>query len=523
VIGGDFMADKLSRPATEEMLRRYEFIINTSRDWHTLINCNYVYEAANKAFCLAHGKEWEEVIGASLSQMWGPKIFKDILKEKLDRCFKGHEVNYQAWFEMPAGGTHYYDVTCYPYKAENNRVTHVVVVTRNITQRKKADEAKRKLEVELQQVRKIEALSTLSGGIAHEFNNALMVVAGNIELLQMTEPNNEAVARFAKSTNESIYRMSSLTQQLLAYAREGDVRLKKIDLSDLVRSVLPEFQREIDTDIQIETELMNNIPSIKADSNQLRMILSAIINNASEAIERNGLIRIITSHEEVSNSLAADHPGLSPGPFICLTVEDNGKGMDQETQNRIFDPFFTTKFQGRGLGMAAVYGIIKNHRGYIYVVSKPGKGTIVRILLPPADVEAKQVQRPRAQFIPQAYTILVIDDEEKVLNTIKSLIEKSGYTVLGAQTAEAAIELVKTYDGQIDLALLDVKLPDMEGGTLYPLLLKARPNMKVIVCSGYSLDLGVKEILSAGAQGFLQKPFAFKTITAKLKQVLEEQ
>ncbi len=516
------MANLAASTAAKEILRRYEFIINTSRDWHTLINRNYTYEVANKAFCKAHNMELEDVIGVSLTKMWGRKAFESLLKEKLDRCFGGHEVNYEAWFEMPEVGLQYYDVTYYPYKAEDEVVTHVVVVTRNITSRKKAEEAKRKLEIELQQARKIEALSTLSGGIAHEFNNALMVVAGNIELLQMTDSGNRAVEKFAKATNESIYRMSNLTQQLLAYAREGDVRPKEVDLSSIVKSVLPELKPRLASGIQIETELMGHLPRINADSDQLKMILSAVIGNAIEAIELKGRIRIVTSYEEFDQEIAIDHPGLTPGPYVSLTIEDDGKGMDVETQNRIFDPFFTTKFQGRGLGMSAVYGIIKNHRGFIYVDSTPGKGTIVRILLPPAEIKPGRIDAPGSELPGEQHTVLVIDDEERVLGTIKSLIEKLGHNVLGAKTAKEAIELTKTYDKNIDLALLDLKLPDMEGGDLYPIIKQMRPQMKVIVCSGYSLDLGVNEILKAGAQGFLQKPFSFKAITAKLKEVLEE-
>jgi len=518
---GDSMALIAKLPEPKEMLRRYEFMINTSKDWHTLINRDFVYEAANKSFCAAHNITREKIVGMSLSRMWGKRTFKNILKSKLERCFNGHEVNYQAWFDMPDIGLHYYDVTYYPYMAEDNVVTHVVVVTRNITRRKRADEAKRKLERELQQARKIEALSTLSGGIAHEFNNALMVVAGNIELLQMTDPENEAVTKFAKATNESIFRMSNLTQQLLAYAREGDVRPKAVHLSELVKSMLPRLKRGLHDQIQIETELMGRLPRINADNAQLEMILTSVVNNAAEAIDRRGRIRINTSFKEIDHDFATDHPGLMPGPYVCLSIKDDGKGMDSETLNRIFDPFYTTKFQGRGLGMSAVYGIIKNHRGYIYVDSELDKGTLVNILLPPDETPSEQVDVSETEPMVTEPTILVIDDEERVLNTIQSLIEKLGYKVLGAQSAKEAIELTNSYDGAIDLALLDIKLPDMEGGALYPIIKQARPQMKVIVCSGYSLDLGVKEILAAGAQGFLQKPFAFKTITAKLKEVLE--
>ncbi len=505
----------------EETLRRYEFIVNTSKDWNTLISRDYVYEAANKAFCSAHNKQLDEIIGTSLAAMWGQKTFQEIIKAKLDRCFEGHEVNYQAWFELPAAGLQYYDTTYYPYRADDQSITHAVVVTRNITQRKLNEEAKHKLESELQLARKIEALATLSGGIAHEFNNALMVVAGNIELLEMTLPGNEAVQKFARATNESIFRMSNLTKQLLAYAREGDFWLKEIDLSSFVKNTLPMIKNTLNADIRIETVLKNGLPSVKADSHQLQMTLSAIVKNAAEAMDNNGTMHITTNCEKVSHRFAVTHPGLNADRnFVTLTVQDQGKGMDEETRARIFEPFFTTKFQGRGLGMAAAYGIIKNHRGFIYVDSAPGKGTIVRIYLPPVEIKTGPGRESEHH---QSKTILVIDDEEKVRTTIESLIEKLGFRVLGADSAKAAVELTRTYEGDIDLALLDIKLPDMEGGSLYPLIKDARPEMKVIVCSGYSLDSNVKQILKEGADGFIQKPFTLKTIAEKIKEVLENQ
>ena len=517
---GDKMAKKTIK--AEETLRRYEFIVNTSKDWNTLINRDYVYEAANRAFCLAHSKALDEIIGTSLASTWGQKTFEEILKSKLDRCFEGHEVNYQAWFELPAVGLQCYDTTYYPYRSDNQTVTHAVVVTRNITRSKLDEDAKRKLESELQYARKIEALATLSGGIAHEFNNALMVVAGNIELLEMTLPGNEAVQRFARATNESIFRMSNLTKQLLAYAREGDFWLKEIDLSDFVKSAMPLIQNSLSAEILFETELKSDLPAVKADKHQLQMTLTAILKNAVEAMEDRGKIRITTDFQVIDGTDASNYFGLNPGQsYVSLTVQDQGKGMDEETRLKIFEPFFTTKFQGRGLGMAAAYGIVKNHRGFIYVDSEPGGGTTVRIFLPPADT--REGKSPAASATPGApkKTILVIDDEEEVRMTIQSLLERLGYRVIGADSAKAAVEVIRTYENTIDLALLDVKLPDMEGGTLFPLIRQARPSIKVIICSGYSLDAYVRRILKQGADGFIQKPFSLKSISEKLRQVLE--
>ena len=199
--------------------------------------------------------------------------------------------------------------------------------------------------------------------------------------------------------------------------------------------------------------------------------------------------------------------------------------MDEETSNRIFEPFFTTKFQGRGMGMAAAYGIVRNHDGFIYVDSELGKGTTIRIYLP--DIDAKEevkedvVLSPAVKLAMGEGTILVIEDEEPLVDLFRQILERLGYRVLQAETGKEAIELAETFDGQIDLALLDIKLPDMEGGRIYPLIMEARPDLKVIVCSGYSIHGPAQDILDAGAQDFIQKPFSIATLSEKLKEVLE--
>jgi CheY-like chemotaxis protein len=260
---------------------------------------------------------------------------------------------------------------------------------------------------------------------------------------------------------------------------------------------------------------------IEGDSQQLPMILKAVVNNAAEAADDGGRIRISTSSEHIDGTIAAAHPGLAPGQYVCLTVEDDGKGMDAKTRERIFEPFFTTKFQGRGLGMAAVYGIIKNHRGYVYVESQPRQGTVVRILLPPKESASRPSRDCKTGMSGRQSTVLVIEDDDQVLFTIRSLIEKMGHHVLEAASAHAAIDLVQSFEGCIDLALLDIKLPDMEGGVLFPLLKQARPEMKVLICSGYSLDTHMQDLLSCGASGFLQKPFTFNAIREKIREALD--
>ena len=382
--------------------------------------------------------------------------------------------------------------------------------------------AQKSLESQLQQSQKMEAIATLAGGVAHEFNNALMGVMGNIELLKMDLPEDEKRDRYFEAMKDSGLRMSRLTDQLLAYAEGGKYQPKNLKLDDFVIQTLPILQHELSPTVRVETHFPKDISYIKADNAQMQMVLSAILANSDEAMEDEGLICITVENKDVDTDFTKQHPGLKPGDYVCLTIEDDGKGMDEETKTGIFEPFFTTKFQGRGMGMAAVYGIVKNHDGWIYVDSELGKGTVVQIYLPAIEIEVEQPAKSEVEVTTGSGTVLMIEDEDVVIEVTQAMLEMLGYRVMVAKTGKDAIHITETFDGDIDLALLDIKLPDMEGGKVYPLIMKARPDLKVIVFSGYAIDGPAREILDAGAEDFIQKPFAISTLAEKLKEVLRD-
>ena len=406
-----------------------------------------------------------------------------------------------------------------PLRNDKGDMTGTVLVYRDITRRKL-------LKNQILQAQKMEAIATLAGGIAHEFNNALTGIIGNVELIDMFLPEDKDFSRYIDPMKSSAHRMANLTNKLLAYARGGKYKPTTISLSAFIEDTLPILKSTIKPSIRIETDLPRVISKVKVDLSQMQMVLSAILSNASEAIEGEGRIRINTGDEEIDEDFAKDHPDIEPGSYVCLTIEDDGKGMDEETRSKIFDPFFTTKFQGRGLGMAAVYGIIRNHDGWILVDSKIDKGTVVRIYFPALKVKEEQVPEkrvkgPKTETPMGTGTILVIEDEQIVMDLTYALLEGLGYRVLEAKTGKEAVDIAKGFDGDIDLALLDIKLPDIMGDKVYPLIMEARPNLKVVVCSGYSIDGPAQEILDAGAQGFIQKPFTLEILAEKLKEVLE--
>jgi signal transduction histidine kinase len=244
-------------------------------------------------------------------------------------------------------------------------------------------------ERRLQKIQKMEAIATLAGGIAHEFNNTLSGVMLNIDLLKFTFPENEQIKRHADAAKRSAKYMANLTKQLLSYAKGGKHNVRTKSFSEFIIKTLPNVKHVIAPSIHVETDLPSDLYKISADFTQIQMVLTGILTNASEAIETNGYILIQARNKKIADLCTEKDHEIMPGPYVCLKIEDNGSGMDENTRHRIFDPFFTTRFQGRGLGMAAAYGIIRNHGGWISVDSKKGKGTKVRIFLPKAEVVRK--------------------------------------------------------------------------------------------------------------------------------------
>ena len=470
---------------------------------------------ANKAAADSVNRSPDEMVGHKCHEFWAdPNIPCDDCPTL--KAFKTKRTE-QAIIYTPDGRV--WDEKGEPVFDEKGGLIGVLEIAHDITDKKK-------LEARLQQAQKMESIATLAGGVAHEFNNALMGVMGNIELLKMDLPEDEGRDKYFEAMKGSGHRMSRLTDQLLAYAQGGKYHPKDLKLDDFVIQTLPILQHDLSPSVRVETHFPKGISYIRADNAQMQVVLSSILANSNEAIEDEGLIRITSENRDLDEAFTKLHPGLKPGPYVCLTIEDDGKGMDEETRNGIFEPFFTTKFQGRGMGMAAAYGIVINHDGWISVDSELGKGTVVQIYLPAISAESKEqgakpVKQPEVELATSEGTILMIEDEDVVIEVTQAMLEMLGYRVMVAKTGKDAIHITETFDGQIDLALLDIKLPDMEGGKVYPLIMKARPDLKVIVFSGYSIEGPARKILDAGAQDFIQKPFSLTTLSEKLKEVSE--
>jgi CheY-like chemotaxis protein len=297
-------------------------------------------------------------------------------------------------------------------------------------------------------------------------------------------------------------------------------------MTKFVIDTLPLIGHTVNPTITIETDLPLDISPVKADAIQMQLVLSSILSNSSEAIQGKG--RIIISCREVKAGEIEDRglaESIIPERYVRLTIKDNGKGMDKEARDKIFEPFFTTKFQGRGLGMAAVYGIIKNHDGWIDVESEPEEGTSVHIYLPTTRDKVERVSvnaKEKLSMLKGAGTVLLIEDDEMVMDVSQTLLERMGYEVISASTGKEALEKNRHYKGQVDLALLDIKLPDMKAINIYTKLKSARPELKVIVYSGFSQEGSARELIDAGADAFIQKPFSVRTLSKTIDEILKK-
>jgi two-component system cell cycle sensor histidine kinase/response regulator CckA len=392
----------------------------------------------------------------------------------------------------------------------------------DITERKNAEEEHRRLEAQFQQAQRFEALGTLAGGIAHDFNNLLMNIQGHTSLMLFeideTHPFFEALQNIEKQVKSG----AQLTRQILGYARKGKFNVKPFDLNQIVDTSASTFGRTR-KEITIHREFEQNLFPIEADQGQIEQVLLNLYVNAADAMPGGGRLFLKTQNTTHLN-IKPNHLRPMPGNYVQLTIADTGTGMDGQTLERIFDPFFTTKEIGRGtgLGLASVYGIVKSHDGYIHVDSEKGRGTTFTIFLPASRKTVKGTDKAATRLMKGSETVLIVDDERLVLDVSVNMLEKLGYTVLKAQSGKDAVDIFAANQNKIKLVILDIIMPDMNGGEVYDRIKAVNPEIKVLLASGYSVDGQAIELLERGCDGFIQKPFTMEELSAKVRQILQK-
>jgi two-component system, cell cycle sensor histidine kinase and response regulator CckA len=485
------------------------------------------------------------VISKKYRTLWTNRIFKETFGDvKGCLCYKAHyqrnrmcdvcgaRMVFEQGYEKAIheqrhldaqGNPVWFQIVTTPIRNTDGRIRAALELVLPITERKLAESARKRMSEKLEEARKTEAVATLAGGIAHQFNNALAVISGNVELLEYDYQHDPQIGVYSSPISDAANRMAQLTNQLLAYAKGGKYKERPNDLSSTTETTLSLIKHTIAPEITVSKSLERGLPKVKIDVTQIQMVISSLVANAAEAIQGGGLIIVTCSKITINNDNYVQYDGIPPGRYVVLGVVDDGIGMDEKTLKRVFEPFFTTKFQGRGLGMAAVFGIIRNHGGYIKVRSQADLGTEVQIYFPALEgVEDAPKDKP-APEVQHGGTVFVIEDDPGVVEINQAWLQRLGYKVLVATTAAQAIQIICRTKTPFDVVLLDLVLPDMSGCAIYPLIREHRPLAKVIVCSGYGLAGPTQELLDAGADGFIQKPYGLTDIHETIVNVMSSE
>ncbi len=413
-------------------------------------------------------------------------------------------------------------VSTAPLRDAKGNITAIMSVNLDITERKRAEEEREKLEAQMREVQKLESLGVLAGGIAHDFNNLLMAILGNADLALLSLSPASPVRQNLEEIVRASQRAADLCRQMLAYSGKGRFVVDRYDLSEIVREMAQMLEVSVSKKASLRYLFAEELPPVEADATQMRQIIMNLITNASEALgDESGVISVATGVMECDRAYLSESyldDKLPEGWYVYLEVSDTGCGMDAETRSRIFDPFFTTKFTGRGLGLAAVLGIVRGHKGAIKVYSEPGKGTAFKILLPA--LEWKPGDRPRIAEQSAAPrgggTILLVDDDAYVRDVGSKMLERLGFQVLTAANGREGLDVFRRRGAQIDCVILDLTMPEMGGEEAFRELRRLRSDVCVILSSGYNEQDVVQRFVGKGLAGFVQKPYT----VAKLGEIL---
>ena len=400
-----------------------------------------------------------------------------------------------------------------------------LLVARDMSVRQQMAQENATLEQQLRQVQKMEAVGRLASGVAHDMNNILTAILAHAGLLKVRNDATHPSWVAGDVIEKAVRRGKELTTQLLGFARQGKHHHVPVDIHNVIHEITGLLGRTVDKAIMLRTDLLAHESWVVGDPNQLYQILMNLAVNASDAMSHQGELVFGTSNEQVSEEQAATIPGLTAGAYVVVRVTDTGEGMPQEVQSHIFEPFFTTKEQGQGsgMGLAMVYGIVKNHHGYIGVTSTQGVGTTMRVYLPSIPWEMPTSSVTTAS-VPSSGTghVLIIDDELAVAEAAQAILEYLGYATTIRLSGQKALEWIQDSEHSVDLVLLDMVMPDMSGPECFTAIRQVRPDSKILLCTGYDRNHAVQELVNQGVEGFIQKPYDIDELARVCSEILKQ-
>ncbi len=480
----------------------------------------------NQFFLRSLGYTREEVQGKALADFYSPESRAELLERGgYARALGGEFFMGERELVRSDGSL----LTTLLYTATEVGPSGQVIGTRamfvDITERRRAELEKETLSIQLLQAQKMESIGTMAGGIAHDFNNLLTVILGFSEWLVIGKDARDPSYADLQKIIQAARNGADLVKRILMFSRQAEINARPLNLNHEIEQAKKLLTRTIPKMIEIELILSDDPATVNADPTQIEQILINLAVNAKDAMPEGGKLTIETKRITLDEQYCGLHAGAKPGDYVLLSVSDTGHGMDHETLNHIFEPFYTTKEAGKGtgLGLAMVYGIVKQHDGYIMCYSEPGMGTTFKIYLPVVPTEAKSeapTEKPTLQRGTE--TILLVDDEEMIRELGKRILERSGYTVLTASNGKEALNQYGKQSGRISLVILDLIMPEMGGKQCLEELLKTDPKVKVLIASGYSQVGETKKTIEAGVRGFVGKPYDIRQILQVVRQVLDQ-
>ncbi|RLF57654.1 MAG: hypothetical protein DRN37_06125 [Thermoplasmata archaeon] len=523
-------AERALRESEEKLRRsekRYRDLFDSVSDLIYTQDLEGRFMNGNRAMTSIFGYELEEFIGRKAADFMKPELGELFYTEYLEGIKKkGYYEGISSYFTKD-GRKIYLEFRSNLIRPADGE-PFISGIARDVTDRVLAQREIEKLNKQMLQAQKMEAIGTLAGGIAHDFNNLLQGILGYTQILAMEKDKGDPDIARLQQIEKAAHRASELTQQLLTFSRKVESRKRPVDLNHEVEQVEKILKRTIPKMIDIELNLEKNLEAISADPSQLEQIIMNLGVNARDAMPEGGKLLLETENVILDEEFCKDHLGARPGKYALLRISDTGIGMNRRTLEHIFDPFFTTKEVGKGtgLGLAMVYGIVKSHEGYIMCASEPGDGTTFKIYFPvmegiPARFET-EAKNNEATSERGSETILLVDDEEILRDIGRDILETFGYTVLLAPDGESALELYKERRKHISLVILDLIMPGMGGKQCLEKLLKINPDTKVVIASGYSIDGHAKDALKAGAKAFVSKPYELNKMLQAVRSVLDE-
>lgn len=504
-----------SANALRESEARYRSLFEDSGDAIYINTKEGKFIDVNQSALDLLGYTREEMIGMDVRNIYVNPDDRSVFQQEMEQ--KGSVRDYEVKFRKKDGTQMDCLLTSSTWQGNGGRILGYQGIIRDITKQKQ-------LEARVRQTQKMEAIGTLAGGIAHDFNNILMSITGNTEMALYDAPESSPVRSRLEGVLKAGSRAKYLVQQILTFSRQREEKRTPIQISSVVKEALKLLRASLPTTIEIHRDISAGADTVLADPTKIHQVLMNLCTNAAQAMhEKGGLLEVGVTDADLDSEAVARYPDLSPGPYVVLTVSDTGQGMDRSVMERIFDPFFSTKGpgEGTGLGLAVVHGIVKDYGGAIDVCSEPGKGTTFRVFLPRVDEVAMAEAEMSASIPTGCERILLIDDEKAVVEPAQCLLEHLGYEIVSKTSAVEALEMFRADPDRFDIVITDHTMPHMTGQDLAGEFLRMRPDIPIILCTGFAEPSISETAKASGIRELIAKPVAIHELAETIRNVLD--